>query len=61
MEGSIVDKTITRVGFGFMSEEEIRSLSVKEITSPHVFDNLDLPVPNGLYDPSLGPINNHDT
>ena len=60
MPDQAIEHGITRVGFGFMSEAEIRALSVKRITSPHVFDNLDMPVPNGLYDPALGPINNKD-
>lgn len=43
------------VGFSFYGEEEIHAISVKQITSPVLFDNLRNPVPAGLYDPALGP------
>lgn len=45
---------ITSVSFGFLSAKEIKNLSVKQITSPEVFDNLGHPISGGLYDLSLG-------
>ena len=37
------------------NDEEVRSRSIIEITSPVAFDELGTPLPNGLYDPYLGP------
>ena len=45
---------IGSVNFGFLSREEIRALSVKEVVSPETFDTLLHPVPGGLYDLALG-------
>lgn len=44
------------VGFSFYSDEEKHAISVKHITSPILFDNLKKPIPGGLYDAALGPI-----
>lgn len=49
-----IGSEISNVEFSFLSDEEIRSLSVKQITNPQVFDNLGHPIANGLYDLSLG-------
>ena len=40
---------------------QIRKLSVKQITSPLSLDNLKHPIPNGYYDPALGPLDMFDT
>ncbi|TMW68505.1 hypothetical protein Poli38472_005973 [Pythium oligandrum] len=58
---SATDQTILRaevreVAFGFYSNDEIRNLSVKQITSRVSFDSLNNPVIGGLYDPALGPV-----
>lgn len=58
---SATDQTILRhevaeVAFGFYSDDEIRDLSVKQISSRLSFDALNNPVLGGLYDPSLGPV-----
>eukprot|EP00512_Aurantiochytrium_limacinum_P000745 CAMPEP_0171488598 /NCGR_PEP_ID=MMETSP0958-20121227/2288_1 /TAXON_ID=87120 /ORGANISM="Aurantiochytrium limacinum, Strain ATCCMYA-1381" /LENGTH=1959 /DNA_ID=CAMNT_0012021713 /DNA_START=133 /DNA_END=6012 /DNA_ORIENTATION=- len=45
----------TEVAFGFYSGEELRSLSVKRITSPVSYDALNNPIEGGLYDLALGP------
>lgn len=45
---------IGSVDFGFLSSEDIKALSVKNISSPTTFDSLLHPVPGGLYDPALG-------
>jgi len=34
---------------------------VKQITSPLTLDNLKHAIPNGLYDPALGPADIYDT
>ncbi|CAG8448743.1 13571_t:CDS:10 [Ambispora leptoticha] len=46
---------IHSVAFSCYSPEEIRKLSVKRITHPEVFDNLNQPTTGGLYDLALGP------
>lgn len=58
---SATDQTILRhevmeVAFGFYSDDEIRNLSVKQLTSRLSFDSLNNPVVGGLYDPALGPV-----
>jgi len=45
---------IGSVDFGFVSSEDIKALSVKNISNPTTFDSLLHPVPGGLYDPALG-------
>ncbi len=47
---------VEAVGFNFYTNEEVHAISVKQITSPILFDNLRNPVSGGLYDPALGPI-----
>lgn len=56
----IVHKQIDSVGFGFYHPDEIKKLSVKKISVPFVFDNLNRPVPNGLYDPAMGPMDKYE-
>ena len=46
---------LSGVNFGFYSPDELRRLSVKQITDPGILDINQLPVPNGLYDPAMGP------
>ncbi|RZR92239.1 hypothetical protein BHM03_00020545 [Ensete ventricosum] len=41
--------------------EEIRKISVKKITKPDLLDAKNSPVPDGLYDPALGPLNDNDS
>lgn len=49
-----ISSYIGSVGFGFLSSEDIRALSVKKIQNPTTFDTLLHPVPGGLYDAALG-------
>ena len=49
---------ISQVNFSFYEPEDLKKLSIKQITNPQIFDTLDHPSTNGLYDPCLGP---HDT
>ena len=51
---NIISKKISSVLFGYYSPEEIRSLSVKEISNPKAFDQMNHPISGGLYDPALG-------
>eukprot|EP00208_Stichococcus_sp_RCC1054_P004326 CAMPEP_0206143018 /NCGR_PEP_ID=MMETSP1473-20131121/19032_1 /ASSEMBLY_ACC=CAM_ASM_001109 /TAXON_ID=1461547 /ORGANISM="Stichococcus sp, Strain RCC1054" /LENGTH=1731 /DNA_ID=CAMNT_0053538243 /DNA_START=203 /DNA_END=5398 /DNA_ORIENTATION=- len=57
----VTTAAIAAVQFSFYTDQEVRDLSVKRITSPLVYDNLKNAVTNGLYDPALGPTEPHDT
>lgn len=46
--------------FGMFSTEEIRKLSVKNITNSRFLDNVGNVAPNGLYDLALGPADNKE-
>ncbi|KAL0227467.1 hypothetical protein RCL1_003611 [Eukaryota sp. TZLM3-RCL] len=46
--------------FSFYSREEVEKLSVCKVYNPVLFDTLNNPCKNGLYDPSLGPLNRMD-
>ncbi|KAH5301827.1 DNA-directed RNA polymerase subunit [Parastagonospora nodorum] len=45
---------IQSVEFGFLSTQDVRTLSVKRITNPTTFDSLLHPVAGGLHDAALG-------
>ncbi|XP_051174534.1 DNA-directed RNA polymerase I subunit RPA1 [Leptopilina boulardi] len=47
-----------KVIFSFLTEEEIRKLSVAKIYKPYPFNEVNHPEKGGLYDPALGPL--HD-
>ncbi|XP_057422605.1 DNA-directed RNA polymerase I subunit 1 isoform X2 [Lotus japonicus] len=52
---------VEKVGFSFLTDDEIRSSSWVKITSPDLLlappgSPLPVPVPGGLYDPALGPL-----
>ncbi|KAE9573016.1 DNA-directed RNA polymerase I subunit RPA190 [Colletotrichum fructicola] len=49
-----ISSSVETVEFTFLTEEEIRAVSVKRIENDSTFDNLLNPVPGGLYDPALG-------
>lgn len=49
-----ISSTVETVEFTFLTETEIRAISVKRIENDSTFDNLLNPVPGGLYDPALG-------
>lgn len=49
-----VPSAISSVDFGFLTDEDIKQLSVKRIQNPTTFDTLLHPIPGGLYDPALG-------
>ena len=50
-----VSREVSALAFGFYTAVEARRLSVKRITATEVLDKLDNAVPDGLYDPALGP------
>jgi DNA-directed RNA polymerase I subunit RPA1 len=41
--------------FSFYTDEDVRSRSICEVTSHQALDGLGNPLPNGLYDPRMGP------
>ena len=51
-----VSSAINGVQFGFLTADDIRTLSVKRITNPTTFDSLLHPVPGGLHDHALGAV-----
>eukprot|EP00903_Cladosiphon_okamuranus_P015157 g14015.t1 len=53
---TVIRHAVDEIGFGFLTDDEIRKLSVKRITSPVTFDTLNNPLPGGLYDPVFGPV-----
>ena len=52
---SVLCKEIESASFSFYDAEEVRRISVKRVTNPVLFDGLNNAVPDGLYDPALGP------
>ncbi|KAL5707886.1 DNA-directed RNA polymerase [Ranunculus cassubicifolius] len=53
----LATESVASVKFSFLTTDEVREHSFKKITEVQLFDNLDRPVPGGLYDPALGGIN----
>lgn len=53
---AVVSREVASVQFSVYSDDEVRRLSVKQITNPVLFDNLNHPTRNGLYDAALGPL-----
>jgi len=51
-----ISDVITGVSFSFYTPEDVRKLSVKQITNPVTYDELQNPVEGGLYDLALGPV-----
>ena len=56
MDTRVLTKHVSGAAFSFYSADEVRALSVKRVTNALAFDQLKQPVPNGLYDPALGPV-----
>ncbi|CAN4118585.1 unnamed protein product [Withania somnifera] len=49
-------EAVEAVRFSFMTDEEVRRHSVVKVTSPNLLDTIGKPVPNGLYDLAMGPL-----
>lgn len=58
-DSQVVTKAIESVQSTFYADDEVRASSVKSITSPILFDNMNRPAPEGLYDPALGPVDQY--
>ena len=56
----VTSTNVAGVSFAFFGDEEVRRLSVCRLTSPIARDNLGAPVPGGLYDPAMGPLEMHE-
>ncbi|ODV90235.1 hypothetical protein CANCADRAFT_103917 [Tortispora caseinolytica NRRL Y-17796] len=54
-----VGSRISKVDFRFLSPEDVRKISVKQIVNPQVFDSLGHPISGGLYDLALGAVLRH--
>ncbi|THV08343.1 beta and beta-prime subunits of DNA dependent RNA-polymerase [Dendrothele bispora CBS 962.96] len=55
-----LSSTVSSVSFSFLTSEEIRRISVKQIVNPVLLDDLNRPNAGGLYDPTLGPSDRSD-
>ena len=55
-----VSSTVASISFSFLTTEEIRRISVKQIVNPVLLDDLNRPNPGGLYDAVLGPSDQKD-
>ncbi|KAK3014927.1 hypothetical protein RJ639_009943 [Escallonia herrerae] len=49
-------ESVEAVRFSFMTDEEVRKHSVLKVTNPVLLNTMEKPVPGGLYDPALGPL-----
>lgn len=52
--------TVNSISFSFLTSEDIRRISVKQIVNPTLLDDLNRPNIGGLYDPALGPSDRQD-
>jgi hypothetical protein len=53
---SAISREVAAVSFSFYSPQDIRAMSVKQISNPLLLDSFGRPSPGGLYDPALGPM-----
>ncbi|TRM68131.1 hypothetical protein BD626DRAFT_555014 [Schizophyllum amplum] len=55
-----IPSTVTGISFSFLSTEDVKRISVKQIVNPILLDDLNRPNNGGLYDPALGPSERND-
>ncbi|KAF9653451.1 beta and beta-prime subunits of DNA dependent RNA-polymerase [Thelephora ganbajun] len=55
-----IPSTVQSISFSFLTTEDIRRVSVKQIINPTLLDDLNRPNLGGLYDPALGPSDRND-
>jgi len=55
-----IPSTVSSISFSFLSAQDIRRISVKQLTNPVLLDDLNRPNLGGLYDPALGPSDRRD-
>ncbi|XP_044762771.1 DNA-directed RNA polymerase I subunit RPA1 [Coccinella septempunctata] len=51
------NERITNISFSVFTHDELKQVAVKKIVTPLTFDPLGHPIPGGLYDKALGPMN----
>lgn len=47
---------VKSASFSFLTAEEVRSISVRQVVNPVLLDNANAPTEGGLYDPAFGPM-----
>ncbi|KAF7352593.1 DNA-directed RNA polymerase subunit [Mycena venus] len=52
--------TVSGISFSFLTAEDVRRISVKQIVNVNLLDDLNRPNIGGLYDPALGPTDRQD-
>ncbi|KAJ7094564.1 hypothetical protein B0H15DRAFT_830038 [Mycena belliarum] len=52
--------TVSGISFSFLTGEDVRRISVKQIVNVNLLDDLNRPNIGGLYDPALGPTERDD-
>ncbi|KAL5783905.1 hypothetical protein ACOSQ2_006297 [Xanthoceras sorbifolium] len=52
----VATQSVEAVWFSFLTDEDVRKHSFLKITEPQLLDRVDRPLPGGLYDPVLGPL-----
>ena len=60
MGSEVIEHEVVGVSFGVYDALELQALSVCQLSNGHTFDSLHQPVPGGLYDERMGPLNPHD-
>ena len=55
-----IPSTVQSISFSFLTTEDIRRISVKQIVNPSLLDDLNRPNSGGLYDPALGPTDRNE-
>lgn len=55
-----IPSSVTGISFSFLTAEDVRRISVKQIVNPVLLDDLNRPNIGGLYDPALGPHDRSD-
>lgn len=54
-----VSSQISSISFSYLTGQDIRRVSVKQVINPILFDNLNHPNAGGLYDTAFGPLDKH--
>ena len=55
-----VPSVVQSVSFSVLTTDDVRRISVKQVTNPVLLDGLNRPNVGGLYDPALGPVHKQD-
>lgn len=55
-----IPSSVNSLAFSFLTAEDIRRISVKQILNPVLLDDNNRPNHGGLYDPALGPSDRRD-